>query len=65
LGGLLVGTRANRVADRTPFTLTAATLVILAGGLGCSCAGSAGLAGIALGVLVGAAAPGLWRAAPR
>lgn len=57
LGGALVGLRGARAPDRTSFTLSAATLVFLSGALGCDCAGSAGMLGIALGVLAGSSVP--------
>lgn len=57
IGGLLVGLRSRRASDRIAFMLTAATLVFLSGALGCDCAGSAGMCGVAIGVLVGSTVP--------
>jgi hypothetical protein len=57
LGGLFVGLRSLRASDRFSFALTAAALVFLSGAVGCECAGAAGMAGVALGVAAGSAAP--------
>lgn len=56
-GGALVGVRGRREPDRLGYGLAAVILVSLAGAMGCRCAGGAGLGGIALGALVGSAAP--------
>jgi hypothetical protein len=52
----LLGTRAGGGRDRR-FWLAAASAAILAGSIGCLAAGLAGLGGMALGLLAGAAAP--------
>lgn len=57
VGGVLVGLRGARATDRVAFTLTAAALVFLAGAVGCDCAGSAGITGVAVGVALGSAVP--------
>lgn len=56
-GGALVGLRGRNEADRWGYALSSVTLVVLAGAVGCSCAGHAGLAGIVVGVLAGTSAP--------
>jgi len=56
-GGVLVGVRGARAKDPVAFGLSAATLVVLSGVVGCGCAGGAGMAGVALGTLAGAAVP--------
>lgn len=61
VGGVLVGVRGRRERDRAGYALTAITLVFLAGAIGCSCSGSAGLLGIAVGAISGTAVP--WLAA--
>jgi hypothetical protein len=57
VGGVLVGVRGVRSGDPVAFGLSAATLVVLSGVVGCGCAGGAGMAGVALGTLAGAAVP--------
>jgi hypothetical protein len=54
VGGALVALRGRGVADRPAYLLTSICLVALSGILGCSCAGGAGMAGLALGVVLGA-----------
>lgn len=56
-GGALVGARGRRETDRLGYALTATTMVFLAGAVGCRCAGNAGLAGLALGAVLGSAVP--------
>lgn len=56
-GGVLVGARGRREPDRVGYALTAITMVFLAGAIGCRCAGNAGLAGIAVGALLGSIVP--------
>jgi hypothetical protein len=61
VAGLLLGwlgPRQRGHADRR-FWLAAASVVLLAGATGCLAAGLAGLGGMALGLLAGAAAPAL------
>ena len=58
-GGALVALRGRRERDRLGYAIAAVTLVVLAGAVGCRCAGNAGLLGIALGTLAGTALPWL------
>lgn len=52
-GGLGVGVLGARDEDRGGFVLAAASITVLSGVLGCVCAGSAGMAGVLLGTVLG------------
>lgn len=53
LGGVGVGLVGRRDEDRAGFVLAAASITVLAGALGCVCAGTAGMAGVSIGTVLG------------
>lgn len=63
VAGLLLGWLGLRLQGGRRFWLAALGTAVLAGAVGCLPAGLAGLAGMSLGLLAGAAAPALARAA--